>query len=97
MSIAKFPVQLALIYRRQPSPVRVYDQLNPAIRYVDQYLYETGNPALQPQFTQNIEANLNVTNLPILAVGQNTTQQLFSSVLYQQCRPMLTWRIVHDR
>ncbi len=82
VSIANFPVQASLIYRRsiaRPS----YDQLNPAIRYVDQYLYDTGNPALQPQFTQNAEINLSVANLPILSVGQNYTQQLFSSVLYQ--------------
>ncbi|WP_288423052.1 outer membrane beta-barrel protein [uncultured Spirosoma sp.] len=82
VSIANFPIQASFIYRRsiiRPS----YDQLNPAIRYVDQYLYDTGNPALQPQFTQNVEANLSVANLPILAIGQNHTQQLFSSVLYQ--------------
>ena len=82
ISIANFPVQASLIYRRSITRP-AYDQLNPAVRYVDPYLYETGNPALQPQFTQNVEANLNVANLPILAVGQNYRQQLFSSVLYQ--------------
>ncbi|WP_307143898.1 outer membrane beta-barrel protein [Siphonobacter sp. SORGH_AS_1065] len=82
VSIANFPVQASFIYRRSITRPG-YDQLNPAIRYIDQYLYDTGNPALQPQFTQNVEVNLNVANLPILVIGQNHTQQIFSSVLYQ--------------
>ncbi|MCX6219035.1 outer membrane beta-barrel protein [Spirosoma sp.] len=82
VSIANFPVQLSLIYR-QSIARPTYEQLNPAIRYVDPYLYDTGNPALMPQFTQNVEANLNVASLPILAIGQNYTRQLFSTVLYQ--------------
>ncbi len=36
---------------------------NPAIKqiikYIDQYLYETGNPDLNPQFTDNIEDESN--------------------------------------
>jgi hypothetical protein len=92
VSIANFPVQASLISRRSITRPG-YEQLNPAIRYVDQYLYDTGNPALQPQFTQNVEVNLSVANLPILAVGQNYTKQLFSSVLYQNpTNPSLAYR-----
>ncbi len=92
VSIANFPIQASLIYRRTITRPG-YEQLNPAIRYVDQYLYDTGNPALQPQFTQNVEVNLNVANLPILAVGQNITQQLFASVLYQNpANPSVAYR-----
>ncbi len=92
VSIANFPIQASLIYRRTITRPG-YDQLNPAIRYVDQYLYDTGNPALQPQFTQNVEVNLNVANLPILAVGQNVTQQLFAPVLYQNpANPSVAYR-----
>lgn len=92
LSIANFPVQASLISRRSITRPG-YEQLNPAIRYVDQYLYDTGNPALQPQFTQNVEVNLSVANLPILAVGQNYTKQLFSSVLYQNStNPSLAYR-----
>ena len=82
VSIAGFAIRASLIYRRSITRP-TYDQLNPFARYIDQYLYETGNPALQPQFTQNMEANLSVGNIPILAIGQNNTRQLFSSVLYQ--------------
>ena len=80
--IAGFELRSYLVYRRsvtRPS----YDYLNPFARFVDPYLYETGNPGLQPQFTQTIEANISVDDMPILAVGQNQTQNLFTSVLYQ--------------
>ena len=80
--IAGFELRSYLVYRRSISRP-TYDLLNPFARFVDQYLYEMGNPALQPQFTQNLEANVSVDEMPILAVGRNYTQNLFTSVLYQ--------------
>jgi hypothetical protein len=32
-----------------------YDKLNPAVRYLDLYTIETGNPYLKPQFSDNFE------------------------------------------
>ena len=60
-----------------------YDNLNPYIKYVDQFLYETGNPALKPQFTQNVEMNISFDDMPIFAIGQNRTTDIFSSVIYK--------------
>ena len=80
--IAGFELRSYLVYRRSITRP-TYDFLNPFARFIDQYLYETGNPALQPQFTQNLEANVSVDDMPILAVGRNYTQNLFTSVLYQ--------------
>ncbi|MBS4014429.1 MAG: outer membrane beta-barrel protein [Bacteroidetes bacterium] len=60
-----------------------YQDLNPYIRFVDQFLYETGNPALTPQFTENIEVNISFNDMPVFAVGQNKTKDIFSSVMYQ--------------
>ena len=60
-----------------------YQQLNPYIRYVDQFLYETGNPALKPQFTENIEFNVSFDDMPIFAIGQNRTTDIFSNVVYK--------------
>ncbi|MBO0931038.1 TonB-dependent receptor [Fibrella sp. HMF5036] len=80
--IAGFELRSYLVYRRSITRP-TYDFLNPFARFIDQYLYETGNPALQPQFTQNLEANVSVDEMPILAVGRNYTQNLFTSVLYQ--------------
>jgi len=50
---------------------------------VDQYLYETGNPSLRPQFTKNYEANISVEERPIFAVGVNDTKDIFTNVIYQ--------------
>lgn len=71
-----------LVYRksiRRPG----YDQLNPYAKYIDQYLTETGNPALRPQFTNNYEVNLSVDERPILAFGINDTKDIFTNVVYQ--------------
>ncbi len=82
MRIAGFDLRAYLVYRRTIARP-VYDQLNPFPRYVDQYLTETGNPSLRPQFTQNYEANISVDERPILAIGVNDTKDIFTSVIYQ--------------
>lgn len=71
-----------LIYRRTISRPG-YDQLNPYIRYIDQFLYETGNPELKPQFTDNIEANISYEEWPVFAIGRNYTTDIFSNVVYR--------------
>lgn len=82
LSIAGFDLRGYLVYRRTISRP-VYEQLNPFPRYVDQYLSETGNPSLRPQFTTNYEANISVDEKPILAVGYNDTKDIFTNVIYQ--------------
>lgn len=70
------------IYRRS---IRrpYYENLNPYLRYIDQYLYETGNPNLKPQFTTNYEVNVTFDNIPVLSFGKNETKDIFSNVTYQ--------------
>jgi hypothetical protein len=82
MKIAGFELRSYLIYRRT---IRrpFYDQLNPFRRYVDEFLTETGNPALRPQFTQNYEFNISVDETPLLAAGINDTKDIFTNVVYQ--------------
>jgi hypothetical protein len=82
MKIMGFELRAYLVYRRTISRP-VYEQLNPFPRYIDQYLSETGNPALRPQFTTNYEANISVDERPILAVGVNDTKDIFTNVIYQ--------------
>lgn len=82
MMIAGYELRAYLVYRRTISRP-VYEQLNPFPRYVDQYLTETGNPSLRPQFTQNYEANISVDERPLLAVGINDTKDIFTNVIYQ--------------
>jgi iron complex outermembrane receptor protein len=88
----KYQIRAFLIGRRtifRP----VYDYLNPFARFVDQYIYETGNPTLRPQFTNNFEANLSVMDMPILSFGRNYVQDIFSSVVYQdQDNPLISFR-----
>jgi len=82
MKIAGFELKAYLVYRRTISRP-AYDYLNPSTRYIDPYLFETGNPTLRPQFTNNYEANISVDERPILAIGVNETKDIFNQVIYQ--------------
>jgi len=82
MKIAGYYLRAYLVYRRTISRP-VYEQLNPFPRYIDQYLSETGNPSLRPQFTTNYEANISVDERPLFAVGVNDTKDIFTNVIYQ--------------
>ena len=82
MQIAGYDLRAYLVFRRtinRPS----YELLNPYPRYIDPYLFETGNPSLRPQFTKNYEANISVDERPILAIGVNDTKDIFTNVIYQ--------------
>ncbi|MBI5538943.1 MAG: outer membrane beta-barrel protein [Bacteroidia bacterium] len=70
-----------LIYRRTITRPD-YQNLNPYKKYIDPFLYETGNPNLKPQFTDNIEFNVSFEDMPVFAVGQNYTKDIFSNVVY---------------
>jgi hypothetical protein len=80
--IAGFELRGFLIYRRSISRPN-YDLLNPFPRFVDQYLYEAGNPSLRPEFTQNFEFNISAGDYPIFAVGRNYVQDIFTRVIYE--------------
>jgi hypothetical protein len=69
------------IYRRSIARPG-YNELNPNIKFVDQFLYETGNPKLKPQFTDNIEVNISFNDMPVFAIGRNYTTDIFTSVNY---------------
>lgn len=82
IEIAGYELRSFLIYRKTINRPG-YQSLNPAIKYIDQFLYEIGNPGLQPQFTDNFEANISFDDMPIFAVGRNFTSDIFSNVIYQ--------------
>jgi len=82
MKIAGYELRSYLVYRKSITRPP-YDYLNPFPKYVNQYLYETGNPNLKPQFTQNLEANVSVDEKPIIALGYNDTKDVFANVMYQ--------------
>lgn len=80
--ITGYELRSYLVYRRSITRP-AYDYLNPFARYVDQYLFETGNPALRPQFTDNYEINISVDERPVFALGRNYTHDIFTNVIYQ--------------
>ena len=82
MKIAGYDLRAFLVYRRTISRP-AYENLNPSPRYIDPYLFESGNPSLRPQFTQNYEANISVDERPIIAIGVNDTKDIFNQVVYQ--------------
>ncbi len=71
-----------LIYRKTINRPG-YQSLNPSVNYVDQFMYEAGNPALKPQFTDNIEFNVSFNDMPVVAIGRNYTRDIFAAVVYQ--------------
>lgn len=90
--IAGYELRSYLVYRRSITRP-AYDYLNPAARYVDQYLYDRGNPALRPQFTENYEVNISVEDRPLFAIGRNNTRDIFTNVIYQDpARPSVAYR-----
>lgn len=82
MTIASYELRGYLIHRRTISRPS-YEYLNPFPRFIDQYLSETGNPSLRPQFTRNYEANVSADDRPVLAIGYNDMTDMFSQVVYQ--------------
>ena len=80
--IAGYELRGYLVYRKTISRPS-YEFLNPFPRYIDPFLYESGNPSLRPQFTSNYEANISVDDKPIFAFGVNETKDIFTNVLYQ--------------
>jgi hypothetical protein len=82
VEIAGYELRSYLVYRRSITRP-AYEYLNPFAQYVDQYLYQAGNPSLRPQFTENIEANISVEDRPLFAIGRNYTRDIFTSVVYQ--------------
>lgn len=82
MEIAGYDLKAYLVYRKTISRP-AYEYLNPSPRYIDPYLFETGNPSLRPQFTRNYEANISVDERPLIAIGYNDTKDIFTNVMYQ--------------
>jgi hypothetical protein len=86
-----FPLIGNAIYRksiRRP----YYESLNPYPKYIDQYLFDVGNPRLRPQFTSNYEFNVTFDDFPVFAFGINDTKDIFSNVTYQDNTTKIAYR-----
>ena len=80
--IFKTPVMGTLTYRRSIERP-AFDMLNPTPRYIDQFLYDIGNPNLRPQITAKYEASATFWDFPVFALGIRDNQDLFTNVSYQ--------------
>jgi len=72
-----------LVYRKSISRP-YYEALNPYPKFVDQYLFEIGNPNLKPQFTTTYEFNIQADDFPVISVGLNDMKDIFTNVTYQR-------------
>ena len=84
-------LQGSLIFRksiRRP----YYESLNPFPRFIDPFLYESGNPALKPQLTDNYEFSVTFNDIPVASIGMNQTRDLFSGVIYQDTITKIAFR-----
>ncbi|MCP9749967.1 outer membrane beta-barrel protein [Ferruginibacter sp. HRS2-29] len=79
------------IYRRSITRP-YYEALNPYPKYVDQFLYDIGNPQLQPQFTTNYEFNIMADQFPIFSIGLNDIKDIFTNVTYQDSTTKIAFR-----
>ncbi len=86
-----FPLIGNVVYRRSIKRP-YYEALNPFPKYVDQYLFDVGNPNLQPQFTTNYEINVTFDDFPVFALGINQTSDIFSNVTYQDNITKIAYR-----
>ena len=72
--------QFALsIGRRIDRPA--YQQLNPFIGFIDKYTYSTGNPFLQPQFSNNIELSHSYKNLLTTTINYSVIHDMINETL----------------
>jgi outer membrane receptor protein involved in Fe transport len=69
-----------------------YEALNPFPKFIDQFLYEQGNPSLKPQFTNNYELSVTFNDIPVASIGVNQTKDIFSSVIYQDDQTKIAYR-----
>jgi iron complex outermembrane recepter protein len=69
-----------------------YEILNPYPKRIDEYLFDVGNPRLQPQFTTNYEVNVTFDDFPVLAFGINNTKNIFTNVIYQDDITKIAYR-----
>lgn len=90
-TLFKTDLMASAIYRRS---IRrpYYEVLNPYPKYIDQYLFDVGNPNLKPQFTTNYEFNVMFQEFPVFAIGINQTKDIFSNVTYQDNSTKIVYR-----
>ena len=60
----------------------LYSQLSNTVHYVNKYLYQSGNPYLQPSYSDNISLNLRYRWLALTANYKKVQKQIITSYTY---------------
>ena len=60
----------------------LYSQLSNTVHYVNKYLYQSGNPYLQPSYSDNISLNLRYRWLALTANYKKVQNQIITSYTY---------------
>ena len=80
--------QLTLNYgRRIDRPA--YQDLNPFLFFLDQFTYQAGNPYLQPQYTQNVEASHSYHHFLTTTLNYSYTRNYFTETFDQSGQVMI--------
>ena len=59
----------------------VYQNLNPFISFIDKYTYSTGNPFLQPQYSDNIEVSHTYKNILTTTLNYSVITDMINETL----------------
>ena len=79
LPIGKTMVQLSYSKQRYRP---LYSQLSNTVHYVNKYLYQSGNPYLQPSYSDNISLNLRYRWLALTANYKKVRNQIITSYTY---------------
>jgi iron complex outermembrane recepter protein len=60
-----------------------YQDLNPFLFYLDEFTYQAGNPYLQPQYTQNVEASHTYHHFLTTTLNYSYTKNFFTETFEQ--------------
>ena len=67
----------------------LYSQLSNTVHYVNKYLYQSGNPYLQPSYSDNISLNLRYRWLALTANYKKVQNQIITSFLLAELKNRL--------
>lgn len=87
-----FPIKQAMFQigysRKYTRPL--YSQLSSTVYYVNQYIYETGNPLLETPYSDNISLNFRYKWLMLAATYKHVTNQIITSCSSYDDNPDVT-------
>lgn len=69
-----------------------YEDLNPFLYYLDPYVYSQGNPFLQPQIANSVEASYSYKSLIVTSLNYTHTSQVITDLLKQDDATRVTFQ-----